>query len=671
MARVLTIENDENFRHTITKCVAQNGFEAMSAAHGAEGLAKALQTPPDLILCNLVLPGMDGVEVLAHLRKHEQLASVPVILINRQSEPSRVRQGMNLGADDCLSAPLDLAELIKTIKAHLARRQDEKRRQEQQIDRAVQVFYEIIHELRDPLFIVRGYLDQLTKGVDPPTRRQASQDAILGGVNQAVEHMQGIVSEAMSLVQLGMRQLPFNPAPFDLWEFCYQMVNDHVSRKRLRFDSPRGAYPIVADSVRLRGALENLLSNGLKYSEGTVLVSLQSAVGGYLIEVKDRGVGIPADEQAKVFEPFFRASNCTGKPGHGLGLSIVKSAIEQHGGRICFASSDLGGTAFSIQLPTSPPKIQENYPKTNSDSGSELDLESIQPRPAGSPTLVPRQSVPQEPGFRGSQAMEGAAAGLRMGGVAPRLLNRPDHSLKVFILDDDPMVTSVLRGFLARSDGVTIVGEARTLSGALRSVAKLAPNLVFLDIKLPDGSGFDLIPRLGKGICVVFVTSGEQYAVNAFDLAAVDYLLKPFSFERLQQALQRARQQLVASEELAPTAESKLERTVLVKTLTEKRLIRIGDIIRIMSYGEYSWVYWSNGKGALLRKSLKQWQPELPDPQFVRVHRRAIVNLAYMEHVEKLPGSRMQIHLRETAEPILVSLRLASTLNRKLKSFQA
>ena len=97
--------------------------------------------------------------------------------------------------------------------------------------------------------------------------------------------------------------------------------------------------------------------------------------------------------------------------------------------------------------------------------------------------------------------------------------------------------------------------------------------------------------------------------------------------------------------------------------------MKVGEIDKIIAYGEYSWVYWSNNKkGALLRKSLKQWESELSGGQFIRVHRRAIVNLARMERIEKLSGGRMQVHLRGDPEPILVSLRLAPILNRKLKA---
>ena len=191
-------------------------------------------------------------------------------------------------------------------------------------------------------------------------------------------------------------------------------------------------------------------------------------------------------------------------------------------------------------------------------------------------------------------------------------------------------------------------------------------------MNLPDASGFDLLPDLKPTVSVVFVTSAEEYAVHAFDCAAADYLLKPVSPERLKQALTRVRQHVAARPAAVPIASSTLGGSFLVKSLTEKRLVKVSEIERIIAYGEYSWVYWRSGpKGALLRKSLKQWLLELPGEQFLRVHRRAIVNLACMERIEKLPNHRMQIHLRGTAEPILVSLRLAPVLNSRLKALRA
>ena len=99
--------------------------------------------------------------------------------------------------------------------------------------------------------------------------------------------------------------------------------------------------------------------------------------------------------------------------------------------------------------------------------------------------------------------------------------------------------------------------------------------------------------------------------------------------------------------------------------------IEVRDVKSVIAYGEYSWVYWNKGKGALLRKPLKQWETELPDHQFVRIHRNAIINLAFMDRVEKVSSGRLQVHLRDTVDPIAVSLRLAPGLNRKLAAFKS
>jgi two-component system LytT family response regulator len=238
--------------------------------------------------------------------------------------------------------------------------------------------------------------------------------------------------------------------------------------------------------------------------------------------------------------------------------------------------------------------------------------------------------------------------------------------LRGILVDDDSLVRSVMRDLLETANDIQIVGEAGTVAQARALAKQHGPEVVFLDVNLPDESGFDLLPDLKPGTSVVFVTSAEEHAAQAFDCEAVDYLLKPVSPERLQKALARVRRRLSAKP--ATPAASLPADTFLVKTLTEKRLVKVSEIDRIIAYGEYSWVYWHQSKkGVMLRKSLKQWLSELPREQFIRVHRRAIVNLAWMERVEKLPDGRMQIRLRDVPEPIVVSQRLAPLLNRRLK----
>jgi DNA-binding LytR/AlgR family response regulator len=648
MSTILTIEDDENFRRAIIKYVGKRGFQVMAAANGHEGLVKALENPPDLIVCDLVMPGMDGFEVLAALRKEDRLASIPVIFLTGRAEPGQVREGMNLGADDYLTKPLDLADLVKAIEARLARRQSEKTREEKQMQRAMQLFSGIMHDLRDPLFVVLGCADKLRVGAMP-------SEKVIEQMYQMIERMQSIVSQTMFLIRSRMQRLPFDLSSFDLRESCRQLLADHEQSRRLRFKCDSGKYPIVGDSLRLRQAMENLLSNALKYSDGIVSVRLRTSMEGYLLEVKDQGIGIPIDEQERVFEPFFRASNVANRPGHGVELAIVKANIEQHGGRISIASDAHKGTTVSIELPASPPKSPPAPAQNMSGHVFEQERsgEDAPSEPDAKSSAIPLQANVESSDRKPQQEVSEEVGG----------------HLTAIIVDDEPLVRGVLRDFLEKSEDITVLGEAGNLAQARLLTKQQSPNVVFLDAVLPDGLGFDLLPDLRTQTSVVFVTSTEEYAVQAFDCEAVDYLLKPVSYERLQKALLRVRKRLAANGKNGLSSNSKLEETFLVKTIDEKRLVKIGEITRILAYGEYSWVYWSKSKGALLRKSLKQWLLELPGDQFVRVHRRAIVNLAAMEHIEKLPGGRMQMFLRDTNDPIRVSLRLSPNLNRKLRTF--
>ncbi|MEI8042779.1 MAG: response regulator [Verrucomicrobiota bacterium] len=643
MSKILVIDDEQDFLRVIARFLSRKGFEVAEASDGRTGVSLASECQPDLIVCDLNMPGMDGYEVLETLRRDPALADIPVIFLTGQSEPSKVRQGMNLGADDYLIKPVEFADLLGAIGVRLSRRQAQRQRQEKQMERATQLFGGIVHDLRDPLFVALGYTNLLRHGDGGAAAPEAPKQ-ILDRMQQALTRMQSIIAQTLFLARSRMQRLPFDPIPFDLREFFEQLLEDHDQGGRLHLEAAAGRFPVTADPICLRQALDNLVSNALKYSDGPVAVSLEAAGAHYLIEVQDRGIGIPPGDQPEVFEPFFRASNTGGIAGHGLGLSIVKSCVEQHGGSIRFRSEAGRGTAFSIELPKQPPEA----------NGAGRPAETWGHAPHTNPT-----PPGQGPGIPVGTEERNSPAG-------PGTAGKP----RGMIVDDDPLVRSLLRDLLA--DSLEISGEAGTVAEARALAQQGGVDVVFLDVNLPDGKGFELLPDLKPGVPVVFVTSAEEYALHAFDCEAVDYLLKPVSPERLQKALERVRERIDARAAMAMAASSAMNDTFLVKTLTEKRLVRVREIKRIVAYGEYSWIYWDKGEnGALMRKPLKQWLSELPEAQFVRVHRNAIVNLAYLERVEKLPSGPMQIHLRDTAEPIQASMRLTPALNRKLKAFGA
>ena len=653
LASILLIDDDEPFRRFLANFLRNNEFTVASASSGREGIALALEFTPDLVICDLDMPGMNGYEVLARLRRDPNLADVPVMFLTGQAAPEQIREGMNLGADDYLTKPVKSADLLRAVKARLARARTGREQQEKQMARAMQMFAEVVHDLRDPLFVVFGYTNMLRKGGAQETASGHRAEEVLDRMQRAISRMQTIVSETLFLAKSKMRRLPFDASTFDLRVLCEQVVADLVQAERLRFECDAAICEIIGDPLRLRQALENLLANALKYSDGVVVVGVAKHDSGYTVTVKDHGIGIPKAEQDRVFDPFFRASNTAGKQGHGLGLSIVKTCVEQHGGRVELVSQPGKGTTFTMTLPLAPAVT----------APGDLDPAADLPAP---PLHLSEIDFADEALAEVAQKDAPAKSDRKSRGPADEAA-----ALSCIIVDDEPLVRGVLRDLLTRSGELNVVGEAGSVAQAQQLVAKSSPDVVFLDINLPDAPGFQLLSLLGPTTAVVFVTSAEEYAINAFDADAVDYLLKPVSAERLQRTLKRIRLRASALN-AAPAVDANkrlgLDDTFLVKTISEKKLIKVRDVKSIQAYGEYSWVYWDKGKGALMRKPLKQWEKELPDNRFVRIHRHAIINLAFIERVEKLSSGRQQVHLKDTAEPIAVSLRLASAFNRKLRA---
>jgi DNA-binding response OmpR family regulator len=278
-------------------------------------------------------------------------------------------------------------------------------------------------------------------------------------------------------------------------------------------------------------------------------------------------------------------------------------------------------------------------------------------------------------------------------------MNTPANSslAKILLIDDESDLRQVIAKALLKH-GFEVLEAADGQEG-LRRAAESLPDLILCDLLMPRMNGYEFLAALRRdenlsGIPVIFLTGQSEPAEirHGMNLGADDYLTKPANLPdllgaiqarlaRRQSERQRQEKQLERAKALfeqrvqdlrkrtaASLPDPRLAGTILLKTMTERRLVKLSDIKAILADGEYCWVYWAQGqKGALLRKSLKQWQSELPAEQFIRVHRRAIINLAFMERIERLSSGRLQIHLREMPEPILVSLSQTSVLNRKLK----
>jgi len=225
--------------------------------------------------------------------------------------------------------------------------------------------------------------------------------------------------------------------------------------------------------------------------------------------------------------------------------------------------------------------------------------------------------------------------------------------LTALIIDDERLARINLRTKLRAFAEIEIVGEATGIATAVKAIKVLNPDILFLDIQLSDGNGFDILDKVDYSGKIVFVTAYNQYACRAYEINAVDYLLKPFSKERLKTVINR----LLNNESEQATnvfLKFRYDDRILIEQKKSIHFIKIENITYIKADREYTTIYETGGKEYLVLKSIGDWEKKLPDEQFARVHRNGIVNFNYIEKSERI-GNTAILFLKDFPIPITIS----------------
>jgi two-component system LytT family response regulator len=234
--------------------------------------------------------------------------------------------------------------------------------------------------------------------------------------------------------------------------------------------------------------------------------------------------------------------------------------------------------------------------------------------------------------------------------------------LRALIVDDERLARAELRRLLSCHPEISVDGEAGDLAEAERAVAELDPDVVFLDIRMPGGTGFDLLDRVRPRGRVIFVTAYDAHALRAFEVNALDYLLKPVNPERLASALSRL------APRAAPAAAPRLgpDDHLWVATDRSARFVKVREIAAILGAGDYSEVVAADGRRSLVLRALKAWEDRLPAGLFARVHRGTIVNLERVDRIERDGEESWRVWLRGIPRPVPMSRRHAARLRVRL-----
>jgi two-component system, LytTR family, response regulator len=221
----------------------------------------------------------------------------------------------------------------------------------------------------------------------------------------------------------------------------------------------------------------------------------------------------------------------------------------------------------------------------------------------------------------------------------------PGEHVRAVIVDDEAPARREMRRLLAEFDWITIVGEAAGIDGAQTLIEELTPALVFLDIQMPGGSGFDLLSRLEHVPRVIFTTAHDEHAVQAFAVNALDYLLKPIDPRRLAAALER-----VAAAAPTPAApRAAILEQLFVQDGDRCWFVPMREVQLLTSEGNHVRLSWGKER-PLLARSLTAVEQRLDPAQFFRANRRQIVNLSCIASVELGVGGRLQAQLRGGGE---------------------
>lgn len=236
--------------------------------------------------------------------------------------------------------------------------------------------------------------------------------------------------------------------------------------------------------------------------------------------------------------------------------------------------------------------------------------------------------------------------------------------LKALIVDDERLARRELRSLLADFSEVEIIGEADSVNQALDLIENKQPTIVFLDIQLTNETGFDLLERVESAeFKTIFVTAFDAYAIRAFEVNALDYLLKPVNPERLKKAIEK----IVKDEKSAENNLRKLafDDRLFLEMSGRSIFLKINRISHILAAGDYSEVFTIDGKKFLVEKPLREWETRLPEKHFIRIHRTSIINLECVERLESWFNRSYQIYLQNNREPLTVSRRYAAQLKQK------
>ena len=363
--KILIVDDERLNRRILAGILEPEGFEVTEADSGEKALELYPLVAPDLVLLDVVLPGINGFDACRQLHLRYGPATAPVIFITAKSESDDVVTGLTAGGIDYLPKPIRAKEALARIRTHLQIRllMAEQRLLVDQLSKANAAKNRFLgmaaHDLRNPLASIRGLAEFLRDGVVGTLT--ADQLDLVKTIHGASQEMLLLVNELLDVATIEAGELKIAPEPSDVVELVEKAVylsNIEANKKQTKivFTPRERPAPRMLDPNKIRQVVDNLLSNAVKYSPpgSTISVELSAAGASITIAVRDQGPGIPVSERHKLFKDFGRTSVMPtgGEKSTGLGLAICRKIVDAHRGTISAENLPERGCVFRVTLPS-------------------------------------------------------------------------------------------------------------------------------------------------------------------------------------------------------------------------------------------------------------------------------------------------------------------------------
>jgi two-component system, sensor histidine kinase and response regulator len=364
---VLVVDDIPKNLQVVGTLLRNAGYAIMAATSGAKALEGVRVQLPDLILLDLMMPEMDGLEVCRRLKADALTQAIPVIFLTASNEMEHLVKGFEMGAVDYVTKPFNPPELLARVRTHLELKhaRDTIVHYGQELSRLNEEKNEFMgiaaHDLRNPLSAIKGYSEMMIEDAQALQHRELEENA--GRVLETAARMAQMVQNLLDANRIERGEMQLRLAPAALAPAVSAVVETQRPRaeakqQTLHWQNQAGAPQVHADSTALTQVIENLVSNAVKYSPpgAEIFVRLKNNQQAVRVEVQDQGPGLSAEDQKKLFGKFARlsAKPTGGEHSTGLGLSIVKKMVEAMSGKVWCETEPGRGATFIVEFPATP-----------------------------------------------------------------------------------------------------------------------------------------------------------------------------------------------------------------------------------------------------------------------------------------------------------------------------